>query len=70
MFIVPPDLDGDGSYDAHVRCNWVIESHEDKFIEFQFLYLDIRASAECALEAVVVRYLSFFFSFFSEAETD
>ena len=62
-FIVPPDLDGDGIYDAHLRCSWVIEAQEDKMIEYQLLYLDIKESGRCADEELLVRDRSFVFLF-------
>ena len=57
-FIVPPDLDGDGQYDSLLRCNWLIVALEDKLIEFQILYVDIKGTQFqiCAEELVVSKF--------------
>ena len=56
-FIVSPDLDRDGKYDALLTCFWLIVAQKDKLIQFQVLYVDIKQTELCGADKLQVRKL-------------
>ena len=48
-----PDSDGDGNYDANVRCEWNIEAAENKYIMLEINSIDIE-DAYCIYDYILV----------------